>query len=79
MIQHGGALYLDTSAVLRPILEAGASPEVEGRIRKSSVLLTSRLSMVEASRAIHRLRYRQNSESKLVSAEREIEALWARC
>ncbi len=75
-----GALYLDTSAALRAELETGVSPSVEARIRASSELLTSRLSMVEASRAFHRLRLRgQTSESKLADAERELNALWARC
>lgn len=74
-----GALYLDTSAVLRAVIETGTSPDVETRIRRSSALLTSRLSLVEASRAIHRLRHLQTSESRLLDAEREIEALWARC
>ena len=75
-----GALYLDTSAVLRAVLETGTSPDVERRIHASSALLTSRLSLVEASRAIHRLRHRgQTSESKLADAEREINELWARC
>ncbi len=75
-----GALYLDTSAALRAVLETGTSPDVERRIRISSALITSRLSLVEASRAIHRLRHQgQASESKLADAEREINGLWARC
>jgi len=74
------ALYLDASAMLRAILEAGASPGIENRIRGADVLLTSRLSIVEASRAILRLRQLgQVSETKLADAEREIESLWARC
>ncbi len=56
------------------------SPEFEMRIRASAALLTSRLSLVEASRALHRLRHRgQTSESKLADTECEINALWARC
>lgn len=74
------ALYLDTSAVLRAVLENGTSPEVEARISEAEILLTSRLSTVEASRAIHRLRQlRQIGETQLADAEREIETLWARC
>ena len=42
--------------------------------------MTSRLSIVEASRAIHRLRkFGQLSETKLADTEREIESVWARC
>jgi predicted nucleic acid-binding protein len=74
------AVYLDTSAVLRAVLESGTSPGIEAKIRAAGVLLTSRLSTVEATRAIHRLRQLgQLSETKLADAEREIESLWARC
>ena len=74
------ALYLYTSAILRAILEAGSNPGIEAKIRGAEVLLTSRLSIVEAARAIHRLRQLgQVSETKLADAEREIESLWARC
>src|SRR5215472_1991732 len=74
------SLYLDTSAVLRAILESGVSPDLEARIARAPVLLTSRLSLVESSRALHRLRLLgQISESKLADAERKINAVWARC
>ena len=73
-------LYLDTSAVLRAILESGTSPELESRIAAAPVLVTSRLSLVESSRAFHRLRLLgQESEAKLADAQREINAVWARC
>lgn len=49
-------LYLDTSAVLRALLEAGTSPDAEERIKKATLLVTSRLSLVEAARAILRVR-----------------------
>jgi predicted nucleic acid-binding protein len=73
-------LYLDTSAVLRAILESGTSPELEAQIAGAPALITSRLSLVESSRALHRLRQLgQMSESKLSDAERELNAVWARC
>ena len=73
-------LYLDTSAVLRAILESGASPDLEARIARAPVLITSRLSLVESSRALHRLRQLgQISETKLADADRELSAVWARC
>ncbi len=73
-------LYLDTSAVLRAIVESGTSPEVEARLRDASALVSSRLSQVEASRALHRLRQLGKvPEAKLADAEREIKSLWARC
>lgn len=73
-------LYLDTSAVLRALLESGTSPGVEKRIEEAPALVTSRLSLVEASRAFHRLRQLGRiSDAKLADGEREVNALWARC
>src|SRR5205807_1650127 len=67
------ALYLDTSAVLRSIVESGTSPDVEARIRDAAALITSRLALVEASRAFHRLRQLGRSpETRLADAEREV-------
>ncbi len=76
----GRSLYLDTSAVLRAVLESGVSREVERLIAGASWLLTSRLSLVESARALLRLR-REGSlgEARLADAEREIESLWSRC
>jgi predicted nucleic acid-binding protein len=73
-------LYLDTSAVLRATLEAGTTPELEKQIRAAEVLLTSRLALVEASRAFRRAAaLREATPTRLVDAERDVEALWARC
>ena len=73
-------LYLDTSAVLRAILENGTSPEVEALITAAPALITSRLSLVESARALHRLRQRGPvSAAKLADAQREITAVWTRC
>ena len=74
------SLYLDTSAVLRAVLENGTSPEVEAKIAAAPVLITSRLALVESSRALHRLRQLGRvSEDRLADAHREIATLWARC
>jgi predicted nucleic acid-binding protein len=74
------AIYLDTSAVLRAVLEAGTTPEIERQLREARALLTSRLALVESARAIHRLRIAGRiPESRLADAEREIAAVWARC
>jgi predicted nucleic acid-binding protein len=73
-------LYLDTSAVLRALLESGTSPQVEERIKRAPLLVTSRLSLVEAARAVHRVRSQGNvSEQALADATRELDDLWARC
>jgi len=74
------ALYLDTSVVLRAVLETGTTPEVESRMGAAGILITSRLSLVEASRALLRLRLRPGfSEVRLADAERQIAAIWSRC
>jgi predicted nucleic acid-binding protein len=73
-------LYLDTSAVLRATLESGTAPELEARIAAAPVLITSRLSLVEASRAMLRARTAHRlPESRLAQVEQEIESLWSRC
>jgi predicted nucleic acid-binding protein len=73
-------LYLDTSAVLRAVLEAGTTPEVESRLRDAPVLITSRLSLVESAGALHRARGLDAlPEPRLADAEREVDAIWARC
>ncbi len=74
------AVYLDTSAVLRAVLEEGTTPTIEGKIGAASTLITSRLSLVEAGRAFLRLRANGLvSEEGLADAGREMDALWARC
>jgi hypothetical protein len=76
----GAPLYLDTSALLRAVVETGTTPEVEARLRDAPFLVTSRLSQVEASRALHRLRQiGKVPEAKLADAERDVAALWGRC
>ena len=73
-------LYLDTSAVLRAILEGGTTPEIERRIAGAPALLTSRLSLVESARALHRVRRSgEVSESKIADAENQIARLWGHC
>jgi len=74
------ALYLDTSAVLRVVLETGSTPEIAARLRDATVLVTSRLSLVESSRVFHRLRLESRvSEAQLVDAERAVGEVWSRC
>jgi predicted nucleic acid-binding protein len=78
--KSASALYLDTSAVLRAVLEGGTTPAIEKRIGAASTLITSRLSLVEAARAFLRLRADGlASEEQLADAGRDLDALWARC
>jgi predicted nucleic acid-binding protein len=73
-------LYLDTSAVLRAVLESGLSPDIEARIAGAPALVTSRLALVESARALLRLRLQGRvAELALADAERDIEDLWRRC
>lgn len=74
------AVYLDTSVVLRVVLEAGTTPELELRLRSAPAFVTSRLSQIEAARALLRLRHENRVPvQRLAGASREIDALWARC
>ena len=66
-------LYLDTSAVLRAVLETGTTPEVESRIADARLLITSRLSLVESARALARVRNASGvAEQRLADAEGEV-------
>ena len=59
--RHGRrhALYLDTSVALRATLEQGTTPALEHRIAAAPVLVTSRLALVEAARALVRVRLQE--------------------
>jgi predicted nucleic acid-binding protein len=73
-------VYLDSSAILRPVLEQGFSPDVEKRINDAGVLITSRLSLVETARAFLRVRLLgERPEAVVADAEREVATLWRRC
>jgi predicted nucleic acid-binding protein len=73
-------LYLDTSALLRAVLEEGFAPDLERRLAAASTLVTSRLTLVEAPRAFLRLRQLGRvSATQLADAEREVAAVLQRC
>jgi predicted nucleic acid-binding protein len=73
-------LYLDTSAVLRAVLESGTTPEIEARLRAAPALLTSRLALVESARALSRLRATGGAtEVQIADASRSLDAIWSRC
>jgi predicted nucleic acid-binding protein len=72
--------YLDSSAVLRPILERGFDPDVEALIGRAESLVTSRLSLIETARAFLKVRrLGEMSESSIADAERWVRGLWRRC
>jgi predicted nucleic acid-binding protein len=73
-------LYLDSSAILRPVLEQGLSPDVEARLARADILVTSRLSLVETARAFSRVRLLgEKPEGLIADAERSVRSLWRRC
>ena len=74
------AVYLDTSVVLRAVLEAGMTPDVEREITEADFLITSRLTLVESARAVLRARHLGRvPEAQLAEAQREIDAILSRC
>lgn len=74
------SLYLETSAVLAAVLEQGGVSDLPERIGSAERLITSRLSLVESARALHRLRLDGDlAETALADAARELDAVWARC
>ncbi len=76
----GPPLYIETSALLRAVLERGTTPEIEVKLGDASYLLTSRLSLVESSRALLRARSRGRlSEAALADQERQLRAFWQQC
>jgi predicted nucleic acid-binding protein len=73
-------IYLDTSAVLRATLESGTTPDLEAQVSLAEAMLTSRLSLVEASRSLIRAQQiGRVSEKQRVDAERQIDSIFARC
>ena len=72
-------VYLDTSAVLRAVLETGTTPAVERQLGEARFLVTSRLALVESARALLRLRLEGVAEERLADAGRELDSIWARC
>jgi predicted nucleic acid-binding protein len=74
------AIYIETSALLRAILEKGTSAEVEKQILEAQILVTSRLSIVECARALLRARKTDRfSEGVLADQERQLSAFWQQC
>ena len=72
-------VYLDTSAVLRAVLERGLSPMIEQQLADARHVVTSRLSLVESARALHRMRALDLPEDTVDDMAREIASFWARC
>ena len=72
--------YVDTSAVLRTVLERGLTPELERALGTATALVTSRLAIVESRRAFLRARHDgRMAAPALDAAEREADEVWDRC
>jgi len=73
-------LYVDSSAILRAVLERGQTPSVEERLFGADLLITSRLSLVETARAFLRLRrLGRTPEQAIADAERAVRGIWREC
>lgn len=73
-------IFVDSSAVIRAVLERGTTRSVEKALASASALIVSRLALVETSRALMRARIEERaSEDALARAELEVEELWSRC
>lgn len=73
-------VYVESSAALRAILETGTTPEIEDTIIEADRLVTSRLSLVETTRAFLRLRLLgEIPEEQLARLKEEADDLWAHC
>ena len=74
------SLYLDSSAILRPVLESGLTPALEAHLAGAEIIVTSRLSLVETARAFLRVRrLGERPEAVIADAERSVGSLWRRC
>jgi len=75
-----GGLCVDTSAVLRATLEAGTTPDLEAQIASADALITSRLTLVECSRALIRaVELERISEIQRADVLRQLDELWSHC
>ena len=75
-----GLFYVDSSAILRGVLERGLAPSVEEALGTADWLMTSRLSRVETARVFVRLRRLGiESEARIADAERAVRDFWQDC
>lgn len=73
------ALYLETSALLRVLLDQGASRAILARLDRADRLLTSRLTRIECERALLRLGAERASDpEQLARVEQEMAGLFDR-
>ena len=73
-------LLLDSSVAVRAVLEKSLSTKTRRLLASSSVLMASRLALVESARAILRAKIEGRiSEPGLTRAESDLRDLWTRC
>jgi predicted nucleic acid-binding protein len=73
-------VFVDSSAVIRAVLERGMSPPVDRTLASASALIVSRLALVETSRALLRARLDGRMTVRaLAIAQSQVDELWDRC
>lgn len=73
-------LYIESSAVLRALLDRDADAKIVELIADARANFVSRLTHLECARAIHRLRARSTgAPPALEGVERSMSELWDRC
>ena len=73
-------VFVDSSAIIRAVLERGLSRATQRHLSSSTALVVSRLALVETSRALLRARVDGRVEADAVrEAAEEIDGLWSRC
>ncbi len=72
-------LYLETSALLRILFDQAGSGDLVRRLTKADHVITSRLTRIEAERAIIRLSLdHPEVDRRRADVERDLRQLWAR-
>jgi predicted nucleic acid-binding protein len=76
----GGHVYVETSAILRDLLDGDGAPEIRETLRRAEIVVTSRLTLAEVRRVLARLRVLQPAASAAIAArEAQLESeadLW---
>jgi predicted nucleic acid-binding protein len=73
-------IFVDSSAIIRAVLERGMSRSVEKTLASATTLIVSRLALVETSRALLRAHVEERvNDDVLARAELEVDDFWSRC
>jgi predicted nucleic acid-binding protein len=79
MAAQSGSIFLDTSAVIRYLLDEEGGSAVEREVEGAARVVASRLLQVEAQRALWQIvEDKPSAEAQLPQWERALEILWAK-